>query len=324
MSESPPTAASTSPSSDGEEGGSLRRSRARRGEQAVLWVLWGCAGLSVVTTLAIVGVLAYEGSTFFTSVDLVAFVTDTAWQPFGDPDSDSFRIGILPLINGTLLVTAIALSVAVPVGLAAAMYLSEYAPARVRKIVKPALEVLAGVPTVVLGYFALTFVTPLVLRPLFGVELVDIFNAASAGLVMGIMLIPMVASLSEDALSSVPNSLRAAALGLGATKRHTVLRVVAPAALSGIVAAVILAMGRAIGETMIVAIAAGNLPDLTLNPFDQVQTMTAYIVQAVTGEAPRGSLTYQSIFAVGGVLFAMTFAANLIAQRLVARFRQVY
>lgn len=324
MSEPPPTAASTSPSPDGEEGGSLRRSHARRGEQAILWVLWGCAGLSVVTTLAIIGVLAYEGSAFFTSVDLVAFVTDTVWQPFGEPDSDSFRIGILPLINGTLLVTAIALSVAVPVGLAAAMYLSEYAPARVRKIVKPALEILAGVPTVVLGYFALTFVTPLVLRPLFGVELVDIFNAASAGLVMGIMLIPMVASLSEDALSSVPNSLRAAALGLGATKRHTVLRVVTPAALSGIVAAVVLAMGRAIGETMIVAIAAGNLPDLTLNPFDQIQTMTAYIVQAVTGEAPRGSLTYQSIFAVGGVLFAMTFAANLIAQRLVARFRQVY
>lgn len=324
MSKPPPTAAPASPSFASEQGGPLRPCRKRRGEQAVLWLLWGCAALSVVTTLAIVGVLAYESASFFRSVDVVAFFTDTVWQPFGDPDNDSFRIGILPLVNGTLLVTAIALAVAVPVGLAAAMYLSEYAPARVRKIVKPALEVLAGVPTVVLGYFALTFVTPLVLRPLFGVELVDIFNAASAGLVMGIMLIPTVASLSEDALSSVPNSLRAAALGLGATKRHTVLHVVTPAALSGIVAAVILAMGRAIGETMIVAIAAGNLPDLTLNPFDQIQTMTAYIVQAVTGEAPRGSLTYQSIFAVGGVLFAMTFAANLIAQRLVARFRQVY
>jgi phosphate transport system permease protein len=191
-------------------------------------------------------------------------------------------------------------------------------------VVKPALEILAGVPTVVLGYFALTFVTPTVLRPLFGTDTVEIFNAASAGLVMGIMIVPMVASLSEDALSSVPTKLRAGAYGLGATKRHVVLRVITPAALSGIVAAVILAMGRAIGETMIVAVAAGNLPDLTLNPFDQIQTMTAYIVQAVTGEAPRGSLTYQSIFAVGGALFAMTFLLNLLAQRIVSRFRQVY
>jgi phosphate transport system permease protein len=303
---------------------SVWRTEKRRGERVVLWLLWLCAAVSIVTTLAIIGVLAYEGSTFFRSVDVWAFFTDTVWQPFGDPDNESFRIGILPLVNGTLLVTGIALAVAVPVGLAAAMYLSEYAPARVRRVVKPALEILAGVPTVVYGYFALTFVTPTVLRPLLGTDTVEIFNAASAGLVMGIMIVPMVASLSEDALSSVPTKLRAGAYGLGATKRHVVLRVITPAALSGIVAAVILAMGRAIGETMIVAVAAGNLPDLTLNPFDQIQTMTAYIVQAVTGEAPRGSLTYQSIFAVGGALFAMTFLLNLLAQRIVSRFRQVY
>ncbi|MBW3665658.1 MAG: phosphate ABC transporter permease subunit PstC [Actinobacteria bacterium] len=301
----------------------LTTSRKRYGERAILTVLWLCGAISIVTTVAIVAVLAVEGSVFFRNIDVVEFFTDTAWRPFGNPESEAFRIGILPLVNGTLLVTGIALVVAVPLGLGAASYLSEYASSRVRKTLKPMLEILAGIPTVVLGYFALTFVTPL-LRDILGQSTVQIFNAASAGIVMGIMIIPTVASLSEDAMTAVPRALREAAYGLGATKRHVVTRVVFPAALSGIVSAVILAMGRAIGETMIVAIAAGNLPNMTVNPFEQIQTMTAYIVQAVTGEAPRGSLTYQSIFAVGGVLFVMTFAINIVAQRIVARFREVY
>lgn len=298
-----------------------RRSR-RTGERLALRLLWVCGALSIATTLAILFVLASEGLGFFRSVPIVEFLTDTEWRPFGNPDSDAFRIGILPLVSGTLLVTGIAMVVAVPLGLGAAAYLSEYARPRVRRVVKPLLEVLAGVPTVVLGYFALTFVTPQ-LRGLLPFQL-DIFNALSAGLVVGVMVVPTVASLSEDALSAVPDSLRQAAHGMGAT-RPTVLRsVVVPAALSGIVSAGILGMGRAIGETMIVAIAAGNLPNLTVHPGDQIQTMTGYIVQAVTGEAPRGSLTYNSIFAVGLVLFAMTFGLNLLARRVVGRFREEY
>jgi phosphate transport system permease protein len=194
----------------------------------------------------------------------------------------------------------------------------------VRNTLKPVLEVLAGVPTVVLGYFALTFMTPLLRATVGQLTTIAIFNAASAGIVMGIMIVPTVASLSEDAMSAVPRALREGAYGLGSTKREVVNRVVFPSALSGIVAAVILALGRAIGETMIVALAAGNLPSMTLNPFAQIQTMTAYIVQAVQGEAPRGSLTYESIFAVGALLFVMTLLINLIAAWLVRRYRQEY
>ena len=298
-----------------------RRSR-RIGERVVLRVLWACGALSIVTTLAILFVLVGEGLTFFREISIVEFVTDTEWRPFGDPDSPAFRIGILPLVTGTLLVTGIAMVVAVPLGLGAAAYLSEYARPRVRRVVKPALEVLAGVPTVVLGYFALTFVTPQ-LRGLLPFQ-VDIFNALSAGLVVGVMVVPTVASLSEDAMSAVPTSLRQAGYGMGATRSTVVRSVVMPAALSGIVSAAILGMGRAIGETMIVSIAAGNLPEMTIHPGDQVQTMTAYIVQAVQGEASRGSLTYNSIFAVGLVLFATTFGLNLLAHRFVKRFREVY
>ncbi|MBW3578274.1 MAG: phosphate ABC transporter permease subunit PstC [Actinobacteria bacterium] len=317
------SAADVAPDEGRRQPSPLVRSRKRNGERVILGALWLCAAISVVTTLAIVVVLAVEASVFFRSVAVVEFLTDTRWTPFGNPGSPSFRVGVLPLVNGTLLVTGIALSVAVPLGLGAAAYLSEYARRGVRKTLKPFLEVLAGVPTVVLGYFALTFVTPQ-LRSIFGSDTVQVFNAASAGIVMGIMIIPTVASLSEDAMSAVPGDLRQAAYGLGATRRHVVVKVVFPAALSGIVSAVILAMGRAIGETMIVAIAAGNLPTMTIDPFDQIQTMTAYIVQAVTGEAPRGSLTYQSIFAVGGLLFVLTFALNLVAQRIVTRFREAY
>jgi phosphate transport system permease protein len=297
----------------------------RYGEKLVLGLLWLCGAVSILTTVGIVIVLFVDASAFFRepAVTLWEFLTGTVWHPFAGVDSDAFRVGVLPLLAGTLLVTAIAMLIAVPLGLTSAIYLSEYSPARVRRVLKPTLEILAGVPTVVLGYFALTFVTPL-LRTLLGADTVQIFNAASAGIVMGIMIVPTIASLSEDAMSAVPHMLREGAYGLGASKRHVVLKVVVPAALSGIVAAVILALGRAIGETMVVAIAAGNLPNLTANPFESIQTMTAYIVQAVGGEAGRGSMTYQSIFAVGALLFLITFALNLGAQRFVRRFREVY
>ncbi|MGH3443020.1 MAG: phosphate ABC transporter permease subunit PstC [Nitriliruptorales bacterium] len=297
------------------------RGRPRRGEKVILGLLWVAGSLSVVTTIAMVATLLYEGSTFFRDVSFVRFFTDREWQPFGGVETGQF--GVLELVSGTLLVTGIAMIVAVPLGLGAAAYLSEYAHDRVRRVLKPTLELLAGIPTVVLGFFALTFVTPL-LQSLFGPTRVGVFNALSAGLVVGIMIIPTVASLSEDAMSAVPNVLREGAYGLGATRRHVTTRIVFPAAISGIVAATILAMGRAIGETMIVAIAAGNLPNLTLNPFDQIQTMTAYIIQAVGGEAARGSLTFESIFAVGLLLFAMTFVLNIVANWVVRRFREVY
>ena len=295
--------------------------RPRHRERVILALLWLCAAVSILTTVGIVAVLFVDAAEFFRDVSIVKFFTDTAWRPFGGVESG--RFGVLPLVNGTLLVTGIAMLVAVPLGLASALYLSEYAAPRVRKTLKPVLELLAGVPTVVLGYFALTFMTPL-LRAIFGSGTVQVFNAASAGIVMGIMIVPTIASLSEDALSAVPQGLRESAYGLGATKRQVAIRVVTPAALSGIVASIILGLGRAIGETMIVAIAAGNLPKLTANPFDQIQTMTAYIVQAVGGEASRGSLTYESIFAVGALLFLFTFALNVLAQRFVRRYREVY
>jgi phosphate transport system permease protein len=254
-------------------------------------------------------------------VSLGSFLTGTTWQPFGGAQG---TFGVLPLVAGTMLVTIIAMIVAVPLGLASAAYLSEYAPVRVRRKLKPTLEVLAGVPTVVLGYFALTFMTPLLRATVGQFTTISIFNAASAGIVMGIMIVPTIASLSEDAMSAVPISLREGAYGVGSSKRHVVTRVVMPAALSGIVAAIILGLGRAIGETMIVALAAGNLPSMTFNPFEQIQTMTAYIVQAVQGEAPRGSLTYESIFAVGALLFVMTLLINIAAARFVRRFREEY
>ncbi|MGH8904019.1 MAG: phosphate ABC transporter permease subunit PstC [Egibacteraceae bacterium] len=304
----------------------LLAARSRRyGEKAVLGLLGLCGVVSILTTVGIVLVLFVDAGAFFREpgVTLRGFLTDTVWQPFGAGAGANFRVGVLPLLTGTLLVTAIAMAIAIPLGLASAMYLSEYASDRVRKLCKPALELLAGVPTVVLGYFALTFMTPL-LRGIFGDTTVSIFNAASAGIVMGIMIVPTIASLSEDAMSAVPSALREGAYGLGASKRHVVLRVVVPAGISGIVAAIILGLGRAIGETMIVAVAAGGIPNLTANPFEQVQTMTSYIVQAVGGEASRGSLTYQSIFAVGALLFLVTFVLNIGAQRFVRRFREAY
>lgn len=303
----------------------LTTSRSRLGEKIILKVLFACGAVSILTTIGLIGVLLVESSVFFRSefVSVTEFLTGTRWTPFGNPESATFHVGVLPLVNGTLLVTAIAMVVAVPLGLAAAIYLAEYARPRIRSVLKPTLEVLAGIPTVVLGYFALTFFTPEVLRALFGND-VQIFNAASAGIVMGVMIVPTIASLSEDALTAVPQALREGSYGMGATRWTTVRSVLLPASLSGIVAAILLGFGRAIGETMIVAIAAGNLPAMTASPFDQIQTMTAYIVQAVTGEAPRGSLTFQSIFAVGLLLFALTFVLNLLAQLFVRRYREQY
>lgn len=303
----------------------LGASSPRFGERVVIGLLWLCAAVSVLTTVGIVVVLFEEAVRFFVdhdTISLTGYLTGTVWRPFGGEDLGQF--GVLPLVAGTLLVTVIAMLVAVPLGLATAAYLSEYAPRRVRNTLKPVLEVLAGVPTVVLGYFALTFVTPLLRSTVGQVTTVSIFNAASAGLVVGIMIVPTIASLSEDAMSAVPRALREGAYGLGSTKRTVVSRVVFPSALSGIVAAIILGLGRAIGETMIVSLAAGNLPAMTANPFMQIQTMTAYIVQAVGGEAPRGSLTYESIFAVGALLFVMTLSVNLVAAWFVRRFRQEY
>ncbi len=295
--------------------------RARTGrrwkERAIGAVLFLCGLVSVLTTLGIVAVLLVESAGFFREVPILEFLTGTRWSPLY---SDQ-RFGILPLVNGTLLIAAGSSLVALPVGLASAIYLSEYASRRVRQVVKPALEVLAGIPTVVYGYFALTFVTPL-LRVFF--PQTGIFNAASAAIVVGIMILPMVSSLSEDALSAVPRELREAAYGLGATKFEVSVRVVVPGALSGIVASFILAISRAIGETMIVTLAAGATPRMTLNFLESIQTMTAYIVQVSLGETPHGTLEYRTIFAVGLVLFFLTLAMNLLSQRITRRFREVY
>jgi phosphate transport system permease protein len=279
--------------------------------------LLGSSLVSILTTVGIIGVLIFETVSFFREVSLWEFLTDTQWTPlFADK-----HFGILVLACATFLTSIIALLVAVPVGLLAAIYLSEYAPDRVRSILKPLLEVLAGVPTVVYGYFALLFVTPLL--QVF-IPSISGFNALSAGLVMGVMIIPLVASLSEDALYAVPQSLRDGSYAMGANRAQTVTRVVVPAALSGIAASFILAVSRAIGETMIVAIAAGQSPNLTLNPLVPVATMTAYIVQVSLGDVPTGTLEFKTIFAVGMTLFLMTFALNILSYRIVTRFRQKY
>ena len=276
-----------------------------------------CAFITLVVTLAIIWNLLQQSIGFFSQVSIIEFFTEKRWSPILIPKS----FGIAPLVVGTFLVTVISSFVAVPVGLAVAIYLAEYAPETVRKILRPVLEVLAGIPTVVYGYFALTFVTPL-LKIVFP-EMI-IFNALSAGLVMGIMIIPFVSSLTEDALISVPNSLRQASYALGATRFETSIKVVVPAALSGIVAAFILGLSRAIGETMLVTIAAGATPKLTFNPIESIQTMTAYIVQLALGEAANGSIEYQSIYAVGILLFVITFSMNTLGHWIVKRWRNVY
>ncbi len=274
-----------------------------------------CALVSIATTVGIVVSLLSQALGFFKDVSIFDFLFGTSWAPILKPRS----YGVLPLVGGTLLVAGIAACVAVPVGIATAIFLSEYAPDKVRRVIKPVLEILAGIPTVVYGYFALTFVTP-VLQHIFP-DLI-VFNALSAGLVMGLMIIPMVSSLSEDAMITVPRSLREGAYALGATRLEVSLRVVVPAALSGIIAAFILGISRAIGETMLVTIAAGATPNLTINPLESIQTMTAYIVQLSLGEASQGSLEYQTIFAVGLLLFLMTLTMNVLGHWIVRRWSE--
>jgi phosphate transport system permease protein len=294
-----------------------RDSRAREARERVIkGFLMACAYLSIFTTFGIIIVLFEETLRFFFEVSPVEFLTSTRWAP---PQGD---FGVLPLVYGTLVATVIAIAVALPVGLLTAIYLSEYAPRGLRRWLKPALEILAGVPTVVYGYFALTFITPLFRDSLF--PAIESFNAISAGLIMGVMIIPTVASVSEDAIYAVPRSLREGAYALGATRRETAMKVVVPAALSGIVAAVILGISRAIGETMIVTIAMGAQANWFGSPLEGMQAMTAYIVQVVGGETPRASVTYKSIFAVGSALFLMTLILNLASYWFVRRFRETY
>ncbi|MXX70177.1 MAG: phosphate ABC transporter permease subunit PstC [Gemmatimonadales bacterium] len=298
------------------EPGSVSR-HTRVGERLIGALLFGSEALSILATVGIVIVLLTESLGFFAEVSPVEFLAGTRWSPDLVPRS----FGILPLVNGTLLVAAGAALIALPIGLATAIYLSEFASLRTKRTVKPALEILAGIPTVVYGYFAVTLVTP-VLRTLF--PGVGVFNAASAAIVVGIMILPMVSSLSEDALSAVPGSLREAAYGVGATRFEVATRIVVPAGLPGIAASFILAISRAIAETIVVTLAAGATPGMTLDLLQSVQTMTAYIVQVSLGDAPSGSIEYRTLFAVGLLLFLITLGLNLLSQRMTTRFRESF
>jgi len=295
------------------------KKKIRFGEAIIQGFLFFCGALSIFTTLGIVVVLGSQALRFFQrpEVSLTDFLFTTTWQPAIG------KIGIWGLATSTLITSIIAMLVSLPLGLAAAIYLSEYATPRVRGLLKPTLEVLAGVPTVVYGYFALTFMT-VILRAIFGAENVQIYNMASAGIVMGIMILPLISSMSEDALSAVPRSLREASYALGATKLETAVRVVVPAALSGVAAAFIIGVSRAIGETMIVAIAAGSGPNFTFNPFQAAETMTGHIVRISGGDLAYDTIDYDSLFAVALSLFVITLGLNLFSQRIVARFREKY
>jgi phosphate transport system permease protein len=292
-----------------------------RFETGIKVALMAAAALSVVTTLLIVGSLLFESIEFFGEVPIGDFLFGKEWTPQFSAGQQSF--GVLPLVWGTIYLSLIALAVAVPLGLLAAIYLSEYAPNRVRKVVKPVLELLAGVPTIVFGYFALTYFSPTVLNDLLGIG-VGVFNGLGAGLVMGLLVLPTIASVAEDAMSAVPASLREGAFGLGASKLQVSLRIVFPAALSGIVAALILGASRAIGETVLVLIAGGQTPNLSLNPTESFQTMAAYIAAQARGDIPAGSIEYLTIFAVGFTLFVLTLVLNIVSIRLVRKYRQVY
>ncbi|MFN3704914.1 MAG: phosphate ABC transporter permease subunit PstC [Thermoflexales bacterium] len=304
--------------SSSEVGLSLTQRRSQAvGERAIRSILVAATAISVITTFAIVLSLASDTILFFQEVSLIEYLTGTLWTPlFSNP-----KFGIWPLLTATFLTSAIAMVVAVPFGLAISIYLSEFASPRARSLIKPLLEVLAGIPTVVYGYFALTAVTPF-LRGF--IPDIKSFNSLSAGLVMGVMIIPIVASLTEDAFNAVPYGLREAAYGLGAMRYEVALHVVFPAALSGVAAALLLALSRAVGETMIVALAAGQNPTFTLNPLVPVSTMTAYIVQVSLGDTPYGSTGYRTIFAVGATLFVITFVINFISTIVVRRFRERY
>lgn len=287
-------------------------------DRAAKWIFFSCALVTVLTTLAIIAVLVDGAVDFFAHVSVVEYLTGTEWNP-RDAANPSF--GVLPLVWGTLVITVGSALVAIPVGTLTAIYLAEYADERVRRTVKPTLEVLAGIPTIVYGFFALSFITPIIqiFRPEVGT-----FNALSGAIVVGIMIIPMVSSISEDAMSSVPDSLRNAAYGLGATKFEVSTQVVLPASLSGILAAYILAISRAIGETMAVTLAVGMLPQITASPFAEMQTMTAYMVEIGTGDASVGSIGYMSLFAIGLTLFLMTFLMNVGSMWVRSRYREEY
>lgn len=286
-------------------------------EFLVKMLLMTCAGICVLITIGIIGVLAGETFLFFKEVSLWEFFTGTKWTPLFEPRS----FGILPLLLGTTLITVGASVIGIPLGLGIAIFLNEYSSPRAREWLKPALEILAGIPTVVYGYFAVMTVTPFLKRIFDDVE---VFNAASAAIVVGIMVVPMIASLCDDAIRSVPRTVKEAGYALGATKFEVTTQVVIPAAMSGLVAAFILALSRALGETMAVTLAAGSTPRLSLNPFESVQTMTAYIVQVSLGDTPHGTIEYQSIFAVGSLLFILTLGFNLLAYQMVKKYRRVY
>jgi phosphate transport system permease protein len=303
------------------EFGEVRAVAGRRGRDRVIRAaLFAAAAFSVVTTAAIVVLLATESAAFFRTpgVTISGFLFGTEWNPLAQANK---RFGVLPLVGGTVLVAGISALVSIPLGLMTAVYLSEYAHRRTRAIVKPALEVLAGIPTVVYGFFAVTVLTPALQRVIPGIEG---FNALSAGIAVGVMCLPIVCSLSEDALRAVPRSIREGGHALGGTRFDVTMKVVVPAALSGVMAAFLLAIARAVGETMIVALAAGAKPNLTVNPAEGVQTMTAYIVAIIKGETPAGSIERKSVYAVGALLFAMTLAMTVVGNRILARFREVY
>ncbi len=291
--------------------------KARPAESLIQGFLLFCAAVSVVTTTLIVFTLGKEAWGFFREVNVFPFLTGIEWQP------TIGRFGILPLLNATLMTSLIAMAIALPVGLSVAIYLSEYAADRVRETLKPVLEVLAGVPTVVYGYFALTAITPF-LRSVFGADRVEIYNTASAGLVMGVLILPLVASMCEDALGSVPNSLREAAYAMGATKLEVAIQIVVPAAFSGIAATTIMGLSRAVGETMIVALASGAGSNLTANPFRAAETMTGHIVRISGGDLSYDSIDYTSLFAIALLLFFITLALNILSRRIIERFREVY
>ncbi len=307
----------------GGPGGQDLTRQQRPGEMVIQALLFLCGALSILTTVGIVFVLVSDSITFFRQVSFAEFFGGTVWQPQIE------RFGIWPLVNATLIVSTIAVLVALPLGLAAAIYLSEYASPRVRGTLKPILEVLAGIPTVVYGYFALTFVTPLlqrVLNPALGMfdTSIQIYNMLSAGLVVGVLIIPLVSSMSEDALRAVPRALREASYGLGATRFETATRIVLPAALSGVAAAFIVAASRAVGETMIVALAAGAGPNFTFNPARAAETMTGHIVRISGGDLSYDSIDYVSLFAIGLLLFLITLVLNIVSRQIVRRFRQQY
>lgn len=303
----------------------LQAQSKRYGERAIKWLLAFCAVLSVLTTTAILVSLVLPTIEFFDAVPFSDFITGSEWSPQFEPPS----FGVLAIVAGTLNVTLWGMLVAIPVGLGSAVYLSEYASPRVRKTIKPVLEILAGIPTVAIGFFAASFILPHIIVPIWPGDFLGgadgkPFMALAASLGIGLMVVPIIASLSDDAMRAVPRGLHEGAYALGATKAKVATRVIFPAALSGIVASVVLAISRAVGETMIVVLAAGSTPQMTLNPVEPIQAMTSYIAVTATGDIPAGSIDYKSVFAVGSLLFVMTLVMNVISIRLVRKYREVY